>query len=246
MAESSKGLLTTVALVGGGFLAGDYFINGPRSVLGKLLGHDKRHHKIKVPRWTGHTPTDPLHGEKPDSEPSVGHKFPNWVYPIKTARAPFPAMLPDTSGRIKIPVSHRSGGWAEAEEVAAESIANLVFNDMSFLPEKADVGTSVEIRNNILRIMRGPNTPELFRRLIEFHHRHGPAALDRGSPLYNQQIKLAGSCADLYEGYIGLEKWFSREGNAYVAEYDKLDDRLAAAGSKSPIQFNIGGAYYFQ
>lgn len=243
MAEVNNGLLTTVGLVGAGFLAGDYFINGPKSILGKLLGHRHGHH---YPKWASHIPADPLHGENKWGQTSVGNTVPGWVTPVQTARAPFPAILPDMSGRVRIPVDHHRASWEESEEVAAESIANLVFRDTSFLTSEKHIGTSVEIRNNILHIMRGSHPPELFRRLVEFHERHGPAALDRGSPLYNQQIELAGACADLYEGYHGVEKWFSREGNAYAAEYDDLNDRLAASGAKSPIVFNIGGAYYFQ
>ena len=246
MAEVNHSLLGTLGLIGGGLLAGDYFVNGSHSVLGKLLGHHKHHIKRHVPRWVAKAPVDPFHGERPWDEPSVGHRYPAWVYPVKTARAPFPAMHPDTSGRIKIPVERGGESWQMAREIAAEEIANMVFNDMSFLADKSEVGTSVEIRNNVLAIMNHHDNPELFRRLIEFHHRHGPEALNRGSPLYNQQIELAGACADLYESAIGKEKWFSREGFAYAAEYDDINDRLAASGAKSPIQFNIGGAYYLQ
>lgn len=245
MAEVNHGLLGTLGVVGAGFVIGDYFINGPKSIIGKLLGHHKHHHR-HFPKWHHRIPSDPLHGENKWGQTSVGNTTPGWVFPVETARAPFPAILPDTSGRVKIPIDKGGSSWFEAQEVAAESIANLVFQDTTFLTSDHHVGTSVEIRNNILEILRSPHPPELFRRLVEFHHRHGPAALDRGSPLHNQQIEMAGACADLYENYVGVEKWFSREGNAYAAEYDDLNDRLAAAGAKSPIVFNIGGAYYFQ
>lgn len=229
----------------GGALGIDYFVNGPDSVIGKLLGKKRG---FSVPNLHQGVPSDPLYGENRYGQTSVGNRFPGWVYPIQTARAPFPALLPDTSGRVKIPVADHMVPRREAEEIAAQSVANLIFADASFYSptEKWDVGTTEHLRHNILHLIRSPDSPELLRRLVEFHHKHGPEAMDKGSPLHNQQIKLAGACADLYEDYIGMEKWFSREGNAYAAEYDKLDDRLAAAGAKSPITFNIGGAYWNQ
>lgn len=242
MAKES-GLVALGLGVGAGALGLDYLINGANSVIGKLLGKKKgfsRHHPSGVP-------TDPLYGES-RGQTSVGNRFPGWVYPVKTARAPFPALLPDTSGRIRIPVHGGYPSKSMAEDMAADSVANLVFQDASYFSptEKTKVGTSGEIKHHLLRLIRSPDAPELLRRLVEFHHKHGAAAHDRGSPIWNQEIKLAGSCADMYEEWIGMEKWLSREGNAYAAEYDHENDRLAAAGAKSPIVFNIAGAYWNQ
>ena len=236
-----SGLVALGLGVGVAALGGDYLLNGPNSVLGKLLGKKKG---FSVPHM-GDVPTDPLYGES-RGQTSVGNRFPGWVYPVKTARAPFPALLPDTSGRIRIPIHGGYPSKSMAEDMAATSVANLVFDDASYFSptEKEKVGTSVEIKHHLLRLIRSPDAPELLRRLVEFHHKHGAAAHDRGSPIRNQEVKLAGSCADMYEEWIGMEKWFSREGNAYAAEYDDANDRLAAVGAKSPIQFNIGGAYY--
>lgn len=247
MAENTH-LYVGLAGLGAGAIVGDYIFNGPRSIIGKLLGHHKRRHHF-LPR-KHHFPVDPYHGRPVfgDTSTGVGHNRPNWVIPIKTARAPFPATLPDMSGRVKIPIVDHKISRRLAEEAAAEEVANLVFTDMSFFapPEKQAVGTSYHIRKNLLRIMRSSEAPELLLRLVEFNQKHGPEAVNRGSHLYKQQIQLAGACADLYLSDVGVEKWFSREGNAYAAEYDHENDRLAAAGAKSTIQFNIGGAYWNQ
>lgn len=244
MAKES-GLVALGLGIGAVALGGDYLINGPNSVIGKLLGKKKgfsmRHH-------VGGVPADPLYGENRYGQTSVGNRFPGWVYPVKTARAPFPALIPDTSGRVKIPLT---GGYPSrhmAQEMAAESVADLVFNDASYFSptEKSEVGTSVELKHRLLRLIRSPDAPEILRRLVEFHERHGVKAHDRGSPIYDQERELASSCADMYENWIGLEKVYSREGFAYAGEYDEENNRLSAAGAKSPIQFNIGGAYWNQ
>ena len=242
----SKSLAVGIGLVGAAAIGADYFINGPNSIIGKILGQSKGF--AHVPGHITGVPSDPLYGEPRFGTPSVGYNIPGWVYPVKTARAPFPALNPDMSGRIKIPVHDGHVGRQEAEEMAAASIANLVFIDASFYSpsEKWNVGTSVEIKHNVLDLIRSPDAPELLLRLVEFHQRHGGDAHNRGSPIYNQEIKLAGACADLYESYLGMEKWFSREGNAYAAEYDEENNRLAAAGAKSPIWFGVQGAYYTQ
>lgn len=252
MAEqrSSSSLFGTVALLGGAALGADYFINGDNSIIGKFLKTTMGGKKGPAVPF----PSDPLYGRPKYGEPSTSM----WELPVKTVRAPFPLGPPDASGRIEVPFKStphtrekkklKHGSSPEDMDRAAWSIAELVYNDTSVQlpPTKFDVGDTNTIHDNILFMMDTHNPPEIFRRLSKFHADHGPDCLNPASPLYIQERKLAGTAADFYENFMGFEKMFSREGFAYVGEYDDEDDRLAANGAESHITFNIGGAYYLE
>lgn len=250
MAEQKQSFLGTAILVGGAALGADWAINGDNSIIGKFLRSTLS--KDKGPKAP--FPVDPLHGRPRFGEPSTSR----WEVPVQTIRAPFPLGPPDASGRIEVPFKSsphprekkklKHGASPDDMDAAAWQIAEMVYNDtaVQLPPTKYDVGDTRAIHDNILFIMDHPNPPEIFKRLAKFHAIHGPDCLNPASPLYAQQRKLAGTAADFYENFMGIEKMFSREGFAFAAEFDEQDDRLAANGAESHITFNIGGAYYLE
>lgn len=250
MAEGKSNILGTVVLLGGVALGGDYLFRGDESIIGKFLRSTMGAPKSEAP-----FPADPRHGRPEFGEPSTSP----WEIPVKTLRAPFPMGPPDHTGAIPVPFKSsptphakkkmKHGSSVDDMDTAAWEIAKIVYYDTSFQSSpttKFKVGDTKTIHDDIMFVYDHPNPPEIFKKLARFHADHGADCLNPASPLYQQQRKLAGTAADLYENYMGVEKLFSREGFAYVGEMDEEDDRLAANGAESAITFNIGGAYYMQ
>lgn len=245
---SKSDIFGTVALLGAGALTGDYLYNGDNSIIGKFL----KAAGFGAPKQPVHIPDvldRPRYGEPSTSDFEV---------PIKTLRTPFPDLNPDASGRVLIPRSHppkhmdekvfKHGCSKTDLDKAAWQVAQLVFSDVAVYgpTTKYAVGDTQEIHDDILHILYSHNPPEILLKLARFHGVHGDEALNPASPIYAQERQLAGSGADLYENAMGIQKMFSREGFAYVGEYDEEDDRQAALGAESPITFNIGGGYFNQ
>jgi hypothetical protein len=246
MSLANSNLFGTLAVGAGIGLGADYVLHGPDSIIGKFLeaagmGAPKAH----IPSG------DPLYGRPKFGEPA-GSRF---VVPVKTMRTPFPLGEPDASGRIEVPfhsspIPHdkknkKHGVSHSSMDSAARSIAEMVYNDtaVQLPPTKFAVGNTDQIHKDILFVYTH-DPPEIFLKLARLHEHHGANCLNPASPVYQQERKLAGSAADFYEHFMGIEKMYSREGFAMVGEYDDEDDRQAAEGAESPIQFNVGGAYY--
>lgn len=244
MAENSW--FGTVALLGGVGLGADYLFNGDNSIIGKFFKSAGMGAPAK-PKIEG----DPLYGRPKFGEPADSR----FTIPVKTLRAPFPLGNPDPSGRIFVPFKaepvphdkkhHKHGVSRRAIDSASWSIAEMIYNDtaVQLPPTKFEVGDSQKIHDDIVFIYEHPDPPEIFLKLARLHEHHGANCLNPASPVYKQERKLAGSAADFFEHFMGIEKMFSREGFAMVGEYDDEDDRQSAEGAESPITFNIAGAY---
>lgn len=252
MAESKQNLLGTVALLGGAALGIDFVVKGDDSIIAKFL-NSTMGGRSKIPE-TEPFRADPLYGRLPFGEPSTSP----WEIPVATLKAPFPLGPADHTGAIEVPFKSqpitrqkkrmKHGASVDDIDAAAWEVARIVYNDVAIQSptQKWFVGDTERIHNDILYIYDHPDPPEIFKKLAHFHADNGANCLNPAHPSYIMQRKLAGTAADLYEQYMGIEKLYSREGWAMVAEMDDEDDRLAANGAESPITFNIGGAYYLQ
>lgn len=223
-----------VLVVGG--LGIDFVMNGPNSILGRLLGQKVNANQpfTEAPLKFGETSTSP------------------YEVPVPTLRAPIPESThanTDSSGALEVPIRYKkkdkSGLQMQDIDAASWEIAKTVFEDMApYDPSvKITVGSTQKIHDDLIHIFNSHDCPEILIKLAHFHATHGHNIYKPGSVLYATQQKMVGTAADMYEDFIGIHRMYSRTGDLNASEYDKDDDRLAAMGQESPIFFKVQGGW---